>query len=709
MAFGSEPQNPVFKVLTEIQRHTDVCPNPEDSDFNTCRAMRKDGGRCRNPPCTQYERHHSPSLMSEFQGMTECPDTDSFYNKLETFITYSHCKRWHRWPALAAFEHWKRGRVIARSNARQRYTSASTTSPARPSNPPPTIQPTTTAAIQPLTAAALQQLPFTPTTFVPSAASATSDGSDSFDDSILETRSVTSNGSTFLTSLPNNPPRHGLVSGMEIDDIEEEVIIQEDGTDWAAANASRARAKGDNSLPPSNESIVDVEMDIAEDTTIKEDKADSISACADKSTTPKGKGVDRGDIVEDIAIHKKAIISNAATSMDTQKGPEINWELAQDNRPEEDPESVAAKHKITRKAIPSASDAGKTPDPALASDIHNTVEAEENGAAKGNAADGLGVSGLQRSGSLRDHSPVFQIISSHPTADEMREGVLYIFEHKDNPSLFKIGWSIKSAEEVLKQSNNCYGINAKAIYETQRFAGAPRAEKLAQAILRHANTRLSPCEKCKGGHREWFLAQRETVRQTVIQVEDFVQMPAYTLQDGEYKLSPEAYNRVVKQMCDFSIVKMGELMRRSPEDNETSKSTLVLCEPISLAPITPAGTSRPSTGDIFFQTEEGSESLVSLSSQTSKKTRLSAGTKVAMKLKHFVTATNTVKEYLTRSRGSTPEVEGSERRAFGAVFVGLKDKARGLGTKARQDVREFRRDFKEELRRKADDEADTAV
>jgi ribosome recycling factor len=38
--------------------------------------------------------------------------------------------------------------------------------------------------------------------------------------------------------------------------------------------------------------------------------------------------------------------------------------------------------------------------------------------------------------------------------------------------------------------------------------------------------------------------------------------------------------------------------------------------------------------------------------------------------------------------------------------VDLKGKARGLGTKAREDVREFRRDFKEELRRKNDDEAE---
>ncbi|KAL6890816.1 hypothetical protein GGI43DRAFT_414864 [Trichoderma evansii] len=727
MAFGSEPQNPVFKVLAEIQRYTDVCPNPGDSNLDTCRAKRKDGGRCRNRPCTQYERHYSQNLLAEFRDMTECPDTDSFYDDLETYITYSHCKRWHRWPALAAFESWKKERIAARSNARQRYTPAlRPVAPARPSTPPPAIQPTTTTFIPPLTAAALQQLPFTPAPFVPSAASATSDGGDSFDDSILETRSVASNGSTFLHSLPNTPPRNGLISVMEIDDIAEEVIIQEDGADWTAANVARAEANANNSSSPSSKSIADVEMDTAEEIVTQEDAVDRMSASADKLTATierfttfleekivekevvsKGKEVDRGIAAEVTSVNKEASVSNEAASVDTKEETITKREPEEKDNLEEGLESVAVEYKITRKAIPKANDAGKMQHLALTSDIHDAVATEENDAVREKVIDGLGIIGLQRNGSLRDHSPVFQVINSHPTEDKMREGVVYILQHKDNPSLFKIGWSSKSAEERLKQPNNCYGINTKVIYETKRFIGAPHAEKIAQVILRHANIRVLSCEQCKGGHREWFSAQRETVRQTVTQVEEFVQMPAYTLQDGEYKLSPEAYSRVVKQMCDFSIVKMGELMRGKTEVNEAAKSTIVLCEAISLAPFTPPETPRPSTRDGFFESQEANESLVSLSSQASKsKTRLSAGTKVARKLKHFVAAKNTVKEYLTRSRGSTPEVEGSDKRALGSVFVDLKDKARGLGTKARQDVREFRRDFKEELRRKNDDEAE---
>jgi hypothetical protein len=723
MAFGSEPQHPVFRVLAEIQRYTDVCPNPEESDFSTCRAMRKDGGRCRNPPCTQYERYHSPELMSEFRDMTECPDTDSFYNKLETFITYSHCKRWHRWPALASFERWKRERIAARSSARQRFVST----------PPAAIQPTPTAVLQPLTAAALQQLPTTPAIFVPSAASATSDGDDSADDSILETRSVTSNGSTFLSSLPNTPPRNGLISGMEIDDIAEE-----DGAD----DAARARPNADNLPSPSNTSVADVEMDTVEEITTQENAADSISAnteklaatakmltaflenndkltakleiltafleerIAENEVTSKGKEVDRGSSVEEATVKKEVSISNEGTSADIKTENDTDQKLKGEDNLEEAVESEAVKYNITRKAVPKSNNSGKMQELVLTSDVHDTVVKEEDDSAGETPVDELGILSLQRHGSLRDHSRVFQVISSHPTADEMREGTIYILEDHDNPSLFKIGWSSKSTEEILKQPGNCYAVNTRLVYETQRFAGAPHAEKLAQVILRHANLRALPCGKCKHGHTEWFSASRETVCQTVRQVEDFMQMPAYALQDGEYKLSPEAYDRVVKQMCDFSISKMGDLMHRNPKADEAAKSTLVLCESISVAPLTPPDTPRSSTKDTFFEAQEANESVVSLSSQISKKTRLSAGTKVARKLKNLVTAKNTVKEYLTRSRGSTPEAESSEKRAFGAVFVDLKGKARGLGTKAREDVREFRRDFKEELRRKNDDEAE---
>ncbi|KAM0264976.1 hypothetical protein ACHAQJ_000492 [Trichoderma viride] len=675
-------QNPVFKVLAEIQRYTDVDPNPEDSDFTTCRAMRRDGGRCRNPPCTQYERWHTPSLLSEFQDMTECPDTETFYNKLETFITYSHCKRWHRSPACAAFDRWKRERIAAKSNSRP--VTRPMISSARQSRPSPTVQPLTTSVIQPITAAALQQLPSTPTRFVPSSASATSDDGSSFDDSVLESLSETSN-TTFLSSLPNTPSRNEPIASVEMEDIVEESSVQENALDQFTANAERFNASAEMLHVALKNFNAFLEKEVA----AREAAAREAAA---KEAAAKEEAAKEEEALANDKIDVEDVKEEGVKQQDLKEEKDLIEEGFEEETVEDD---------IVRNNFAKESDVEEMQDPVLTSDSNNTVvDTEESDEMREPLIERLGIISPQRNGSLRDHSPVFRVINSHPTADKMREGVVYILEHKENSSLFKIGWSSKSAEERLHQPNNCYGVNTKVIYETKRFTGAPHAERIAQVILRHANIRVYPCDRCKGGHREWFAAQRETVRQTVMQMEEFVQMPAYTLQDGEYKLSPEAYSHVVKQMCDFSILKMGELMRETRESDGVETLSNVLSETISQVSITPPEVSRPGTRDEFSEMQEANESLISLSSHIGKsKTRLSAGAKVARKLKRFVAAKHSVKEYLTRSRESTPEAGDNDRRAFGSVFVDLKDKARVMGTKARQDVREFRRDFKEELRR----------
>ncbi|UKZ79112.1 hypothetical protein TrVFT333_006862 [Trichoderma virens FT-333] len=271
---------------------------------------------------------------------------------------------------------------------------------------------------------------------------------------------------------------------------------------------------------------------------------------------------------------------------------------------------------------------------------------------------GLGVTGIQRSGSIRDHSPVFQVISSHPTADKMREGVVYILQHKENASLFKIGWS--------------------------------------------------KCFKCQGGHREWFIAPRETVRETVMHVEEFLQMPAYTLQDGEYKLSSEAYDHVVKKMCDFSVIRLGELMhaRKTPEETETSSDALIDNVMTPLAQLTdePAEISHLNTSNRLSEIQEVNKSFVSTSSRDTKPQQLSAGAKLARKVKRLFSVGDSVKGYLFRPREPKPEPEDDTKRPFSSVFADLKDKAREAGTKVRHDAREFRRDFKEELRRKSEEQ-----
>lgn len=356
-------------------------------------------------------------------------------------------------------------------------------------------------------------------------------------------------------------------------------------------------------------------------------------------------------------------------------------------------------------------DAERMQDLVFTAGNNNTMpEREGNEAREDTIFRGLGVTSLQRSGSLRDHSPVFQVINNHPTPEKMKEGVVYILEHKENSSLFKIGWSSKSAEERLHQPNNCYGINTKIIYETKRFVGAPQAEKIAQVILRHANIRVLECIQCKGGHREWFAAPRETVCETVMQVEEFVQMPAYTLQDGEYKLSPEAYSRVVKQMCDFSIFRLKELMqgpREKRDEMETSSKVLIEAVPTILAQITdtPLEMSRPNSSHGLSEIQQFNESFISTSSHNSKSQKqLSAGAKLAKRMKRLFSIRDSVKGYLSRSREPRPETDEDTKRAFGSVFVDLKDKTREVGTKARKEAREFRRDFKEELHRKSEEQ-----
>ncbi|KAL5083994.1 hypothetical protein Trisim1_000727 [Trichoderma cf. simile WF8] len=623
MSSGNLRQNPVFQELAVIQRYTDVCPNPQDSDFETCRAKRVDGGRCRNPPCRREERWHVHSLLPEFREMSEFPDTESFYDKMETFITYSHCKRWHRQRAFDAFAEWKRERIANKSISRQRPTPI-TRQRVTSTLSTPSVQTISTSTIQPITAAALQLVPSVPTRFVPSSASATSDDGSSFVDSIAESRSVSSN-TTFMSSLPNTPQRNGTIPRFNIEDVAEEESV--------------------------TEAIPEVDM-----------------------------------VIEDAAYEEVATVVQEVVKQEIV----VEEETVRDNT-----------------IVP---DIRQADDAKISTGLNTTIlEREESHERDDNVIKGLGITGIQRSGSIRDHSPVFQVISCHPTPEKMKEGVVYVLEHQENPSLFKIGWSSKSAEERLHQPNNCYGINTKIIYETKRFIGAPQAERIAQVILRHVNIRVLECFNCQGGHREWFIAPRETVRETVMHVEEFLQMPAYSLQNGEYKLSPEAYDRVVKQMCDFSVTRLGELMHGPKESDEETETTVDMPIDTILTPLAritdePEEISRPNTSNGLSEIQEVNKSFVSIASHETQSQKLSAGVKLARKVKRLLSVGDSVKTYLLRPRGSKLQPDVDSKRPFGSRFVDLKDKARDAGTKVRQDAREFRRDFKEELRRKSEEQ-----
>ncbi|UKZ95234.1 uncharacterized protein TrAFT101_010083 [Trichoderma asperellum] len=499
--------------------------------------------------------------------MTECPVTESFHEKMKTFVTYTHCKGRHRDRALDAFDMWKKERVIDGSTSKHQSE--------------PSVQSIETSTIQPITAAALQLLPSTPARSIASSDYATSDDGNSFVDSITETRSLSSN-TTLMSSLPTTPLRNGTISRFDMEDVTEEECVTESihGEDvFIEDNSDEESAEGD-----------------AEDIIAKEE------TIRDNIIAPDIKQEHHAERMRDSIFTSG--INDTSSEREDNDGREDDEESGDD-------------------------------------------EERRNAVIKG-----LGIIGIQRTRSIRDHSPVFQVINSHPTHEKMKEGVVYILEHKKNSSLFKIGWSSKSAKERLRQPKNCYGINTKIIYETKRFVGAPQAERIAQVILRHVNIRVLECFKCQGGHREWFEAPRETVRETVMHVEEFLQMPAYTLQDKVYKLSPEVYDRVVKQMCDFSVARFGELMHgpgEKGEQAETSVDGLVDAKLMPPAQLTdePAEMSRPNTRDELSEIQEAKQSFVSTSSHDTKSQDLSAGTKLMRKVKWFFSISDSVRAYFS--------------------------------------------------------------
>ncbi|KAL1872521.1 hypothetical protein Plec18167_006639 [Paecilomyces lecythidis] len=172
----------------------------------------------------------------------------------------------------------------------------------------------------------------------------------------------------------------------------------------------------------------------------------------------------------------------------------------------------------------------------------------------------IGNASLQRKGSRRDTSPVLKEIYKYLNDTQKKEGVVYVLEHAEIEGLFKIGWTQKTAAERQLHPTNCYGTKTNVIYETfdGPFVGAQKAEVLVHTILRHYNLEVTKCSLCGKGHKEWFWSRREVVCDTVMSMERFVRLPAYTLQDGQMKLSPAAHE-IMNNMCNFSLQKLADI------------------------------------------------------------------------------------------------------------------------------------------------------
>lgn len=300
-----------------------------------------------------------------------------------------------------------------------------------------------------------------------------------------------------------------------------------------------------------------------------------------------------------------------------------------------------------------------------ASEETSTANVGEKEATQDVRVVGLGlISTLQRKGSLRDDSPVIRELYKHLTPQQLEEGIVYVLEHTGTPGLFKIGWTRTSVSGRLGQPGNCYGKDTKVLYETSSgcFAGASKAERLVQVILRHQNTEVVECEQCGGGHKEWFKSSKDEVLRTVKLMEDFVQLPAYEMCEGEMKLSREA-NAFVKAMCSFSTARLESLMAR-PENSV--KDTIESASSVGAQVSASEASVEQSAQDPLGGGEDPSLST-SRFSERSKPPRISRGTKFGTRGKKVkVLAVNTVantkdrfSRLFNRSRESTPEPEGA--------------------------------------------------
>lgn len=159
----------------------------------------------------------------------------------------------------------------------------------------------------------------------------------------------------------------------------------------------------------------------------------------------------------------------------------------------------------------------------------------------------IGIASLKRRVSRRDNSGVIREFHKPFTADDDKEGILYVLAKTKAPGIFKIGWSTLSAKERLEHPKNCYANEAEIIYESPTaFHGAYRAEKCAHAILKNEQVQMVQCFHCDKKHREYFKASKTDVLRTVKVVEKVLRLPGYVYSDREqrWKLSDLAYEVV---------------------------------------------------------------------------------------------------------------------------------------------------------------------
>ncbi|KAL7910092.1 hypothetical protein GGI35DRAFT_447833 [Trichoderma velutinum] len=175
----------------------------------------------------------------------------------------------------------------------------------------------------------------------------------------------------------------------------------------------------------------------------------------------------------------------------------------------------------------------------------------------------IGVAHMPKRGEEHNNFKIHHVVRNPLDAKVMSGGILYVLKHTEVPGIFKIGFSSTSADLRLKQSRNCYKRETSIIHETQggKFFGARQAERVAHAILRHKRILFFRCPQCKGYHKEWFLVSRQEALEVVELAERWLKMSAYTLQEGQYKLTPEG-DTISQIMFPFSMSKWRVLINK---------------------------------------------------------------------------------------------------------------------------------------------------
>ncbi|CAG9988057.1 unnamed protein product [Clonostachys byssicola] len=218
--------------------------------------------------------------------------------------------------------------------------------------------------------------------------------------------------------------------------------------------------------------------------------------------------------------------------------------------------------------------------------VVTTITESDTGAPEINTThiDGLGtISQLQRKGTLRSPAPFLEEVYRYLDKSEKEEGIVYVLKHISERNLFKIGYTKFNSKKRQKMGKKCNIDNSETIYESPQghFFAARKAERLAQVLLRQHNLKVEQCEKCGGGHNEWFCATESHVLQAVEMMEAFVRLPGYAEcpKTKEWKISMEGYKKM-KVLCDPSPQNIRALLHEG-QGRPTSMDSSVPTEKMS--------------------------------------------------------------------------------------------------------------------------------